>query len=86
MTLAVSTVVVIALLIATPVICLFMIRVLLNRSAGILGDCVQNVKTIRYQAEACGVGYLDPVASWADRENRCDGTWVHPAATGVRRR
>ena len=56
MTLIVSTVVVIALLIAVLAIYLFMIGALLNRIAENLGDCVQSVKNIRYQAEPIGPG------------------------------
>lgn len=54
MTLIVLTVVVIALMIAVLAIYLFVIGVLLNRTADNLGDCVQSVKNIRYQAEVIG--------------------------------
>jgi len=56
MTLVVSTVVVIALLIAVLAIYLFVIGVLLNRTADNLDDCLQNVKTIVDQAEVIGPG------------------------------
>jgi hypothetical protein len=51
MTLIISTVVVIALLVAVLVIYLFVIGVLLNRTADNLDDCLQNVQTITEQAE-----------------------------------
>lgn len=56
MTLIALTVVVIAVLIAVLAIYLFVIGVLLNRTAGNLDDCAQNVKKIRYQAEVIGPG------------------------------
>ena len=56
MMLIVSTAVVIALLIAVLAIFLFVIGVLLNRTANNLDDCAQNVKNIAYQAEAVGPG------------------------------
>jgi hypothetical protein len=54
MTLTVLSVVVIALLIAVLAIYLFVIGVLLNRTADNLDDCLQNVKTIAEQAEVIG--------------------------------
>lgn len=54
MTLIVSTVVVIALLIAVLAIFLFMIGALLNRTADNLGDCAVSLKTITSQAEVIG--------------------------------
>jgi hypothetical protein len=54
MTLIVLSVVVIALLIAVLAIYLFAIGMLLNRTAGNLDDCSQNVKTIAKQAEVIG--------------------------------
>ena len=54
MILIVLTVVVIALLIAVLASYLLAIGVLLNRIAGNLGDCLQNVKTIAEQAEVIG--------------------------------
>ena len=56
MMLIVSTAVIIALLIAVLAIFLFVIGVLLNRTANNLDDCAQNVKNIAYQAEAVGPG------------------------------
>lgn len=58
MTLVVLTVVVITLLIAALAMFLFRIGMLLNRTAGNLEDCVQDVKTIAYQAEAIGPGVV----------------------------
>jgi hypothetical protein len=58
MILVVSTVVVIALLIAALAMFLFRIGLLLNRTAGNLEDCVQDVKTIAYQAEAIRPGVV----------------------------
>ena len=54
MTLVVLTVVVIGLLIAVLAIFLFLIGMLLNRTADNLDDCVQNVKNIARQAEVVG--------------------------------
>jgi hypothetical protein len=54
MTLIVLTVVVIALLVAVLASYLLAIGVLLNRIAGNLGDCLQNVKAIAEQAEVMG--------------------------------
>lgn len=54
MTLIILTVVVIALLIAVLAIFLFVIGMLLSRTAENLDDCVQNVKTIAHQAEVIG--------------------------------
>lgn len=51
MTLIISTVVVIALLVTVLVIYLFVIGVLLNRTADNLNDCLQNVQTITEQAK-----------------------------------
>ena len=51
MTLIVSTIAVIALLIAVLAIYLFAIGTLLNRIADNLDDCLQNVKKIAEQAE-----------------------------------
>jgi hypothetical protein len=61
MTLIVLTVVVIALLIATLAIYLFVIGMLLNRIADNLDDSLQNVKTIAKQAEPIlpGVGRIN---------------------------
>ena len=58
MTLIVLTVIVIALFIAVLANYLFMIGMLLNRIADNLGDCLQGVKNIRYQAEVVGPGVL----------------------------
>jgi hypothetical protein len=65
MTLIVSTVVVIALLIAVLAIYLFMIGVLLNRIANNLDDSLQNVKTIAGQAE--------PILPGVERINQTGG-------------
>lgn len=54
MTLIVLSVVVIALFIAVLAIFLFTIGGLLNRTAGNLDDCLQNVQTIAAQAEVIG--------------------------------
>jgi hypothetical protein len=54
MTLVVVTVAVVGLLIATLAIYLFMIGAALNRTAGNLSDCAQNVRTIADQAQAIG--------------------------------
>jgi HAMP domain-containing protein len=54
MTLIVLTVVVIALLIAVLAIYLFVIGMLLNRTANNLDDCSQNVKNVAYQAKVIG--------------------------------
>jgi hypothetical protein len=75
MALDVSTVVVIALLIAALAICLFVIGALRNGTADNLGDCVQNMKTIRYQAAAIwpavSVAYLDAGRRhWTAASNR----------------
>lgn len=56
MTLISLTVVVIALFVAALAIYLFIIGVLLNRTADNLGDCLQSVKDICYQAEGIGPG------------------------------
>ena len=56
MTLVVLTVVVVGLLIAVLAIYLFMIGVALNRTAGNLGDCLQNVRVIAGQAQVIGPG------------------------------
>ena len=56
MTLIILTVVVIGFLIAILAIYLFMIGVLLNRTASNLGDCLQNVRTIAGQAKVIGPG------------------------------
>lgn len=56
MTLISLTVVVIALFVAVLAIYLFMIGGLLNRTANNLGDCLQSVKNICYQAEVIGPG------------------------------
>ncbi|MGA8518230.1 MAG: hypothetical protein WB735_08835 [Pseudonocardiaceae bacterium] len=58
MTLIVSTVVVIALLIAALAIFLFMIGVQLNRTADNLDDCSRNVKNIAYHAKVIGPGVV----------------------------
>ncbi|HEX4100892.1 MAG TPA: hypothetical protein VHY21_10175 [Pseudonocardiaceae bacterium] len=58
MTLIVSTVVVIALLIAALAIFLFMIGVQLNRAADNLDDCSRNVKNIAYHAKVIGPGVV----------------------------
>lgn len=50
------TIFVIALLIATLAVYLFMIGTLLGRTATNLGDCLQNVNTIAGQAQAIGPG------------------------------
>jgi hypothetical protein len=54
MTLIVLSVVVVALLIAVLAIYLFVIGVLLNRTADNLDDSLQNVKSIAEQAEVIG--------------------------------
>jgi hypothetical protein len=54
MTLVILTVVVIALLIAALAIYLFMIGVLLNRTADNLDDSLRNVRTIAEQAKVVG--------------------------------
>jgi HAMP domain-containing protein len=54
MTLIVLTVVVIALLVAVLAIFLFVIGSLLNRTAGNLDECAQNVQNIVRQAEVIG--------------------------------
>jgi hypothetical protein len=54
MILIVSTVIVIALLIAALAIYLLVIGMLLNRTANNLDDCSQNVKNIAYQAKVIG--------------------------------
>ncbi|MGH3782730.1 MAG: hypothetical protein ACRDRO_19460 [Pseudonocardiaceae bacterium] len=54
MTLIVSTVVVIALLVAALAIFLFIIGVQLNYTADNLDDCAQNVRNIAYQAKEIG--------------------------------
>jgi HAMP domain-containing protein len=54
MTLLVLTVVVIALLVATLAIFLFVIGVLLNRTADNLADCVHSVKNVANQAKVLG--------------------------------
>lgn len=56
MTLTVLTVAVIALFIGVLAIYLFMTGVLLNRIAGNLGDCLQNVRTIAGQASVIAPG------------------------------
>jgi hypothetical protein len=56
MTLIVLTVVVVGLLIAALAIYLFMIGVLLNRTASNLGDCLSNVRIVAGQAEVIGPG------------------------------
>ncbi len=56
MTLIVLTVVVITLFIAVLAIYLFIIGVLLNRTADNLGDCLQSVRTIAGQAHVIGPG------------------------------
>ena len=52
----VLTVVVIGLLIAALAVYLFMIGVLLKRTAAALGDCLQSVRTIAGQAQVIGPG------------------------------
>ncbi|MGH3786068.1 MAG: hypothetical protein ACRDRG_05825 [Pseudonocardiaceae bacterium] len=56
MTLIVLTVVVIGLLIAALAIYLFVLGVLLNRIAGTLEDCWENVRIITGHAQAIGPG------------------------------
>jgi hypothetical protein len=56
MTLIVMTVVVGGLLIVSLAIYLFMIGVLLNRTAGNLGDCLDNLRIIAGQAQVVGPG------------------------------
>jgi hypothetical protein len=56
MTLVTLTVLVIALFIAVLAIYLFVIGMVLNRTAGNLGDCVQSMRTIIGQANAIGPG------------------------------
>lgn len=54
MALVVLTVVVVGLMITVLAIYLFMIGVLLNRTAGNLGDCLQSVRTVAGQADVIG--------------------------------
>lgn len=56
MTLIVMTVVVIGLTIAAFAIYLFVIGVLLNRTADSLGDCVQSLRTVADQADVIRPG------------------------------
>ena len=56
MTLVVVTVVIVGLLVAALDIYLLMIGVVLNRIAGNLGDCLQNVRTIAGHAQVVGPG------------------------------
>jgi len=58
MMLIVLTVVVVALLVAALATFLFTIGVQLNRTAGNLEDCAQNVKKIAHQAGAIGPGVV----------------------------
>lgn len=58
MTLIILTVVAVALLIAVLANYLYIIGLLLNRVADNLGDCLQSVKNIRYQAEVIGPGVV----------------------------
>ncbi|MGQ0773870.1 MAG: hypothetical protein ACT4NY_05550 [Pseudonocardiales bacterium] len=58
MTLTILSIIVIALLIVVLANYLFMIGILLNRIADNLGDCLQSVKNIRYQAEVIGPGVV----------------------------
>lgn len=58
MTLIILTVVIIGLLITALVNYLFITGMLLNRISDNLGDCLQSVKNIRYQAEAIRPGVV----------------------------
>lgn len=56
MPLIVLTIVVIALMITALAVYLFMIGTLLSRTAGNLGDCLQNLTSIAGHAQAVGPG------------------------------
>jgi hypothetical protein len=75
MTLIVLTVVVVALLIAALAISLYAIGVFLNRTAGNLEDCVQNVTKLPPRPRRLALVWMrddDFAAHWVDAAPPCE--------------